>query len=238
MRHRGIPLALLAAAWFALAFAGCEPSATPTSLDDTTSYAKVKGLTGEHLQPADEHETPTEPCAKRPLKGRFRTFEPNWVVSHIRGGCDGSLDAGAMVKSRGNVSHMGKTYAVASAAWDWAVKAAGVYTPVGPTTGSSASLIASYPYEFCGRSEVATGEVVLTAANGDEVHGTIMGGEVYELGFERAGDGQEQFIEVTIMGGTGRFDDAIGCFVLHIVFDLFEEEMILGEILEEGSIDY
>ncbi|UCE03884.1 MAG: hypothetical protein JSW67_06780 [Candidatus Latescibacterota bacterium] len=238
MRHRSIPLALLAAAWFALALAGCEPSATPASLDDTTSYAKVKGLKVPGLQPADEHETPTEPCAKRPLKGRFRTFEPNWVVSHFREGCDGSLDAGAEVASSGNVTHMGKTYAVASAAWNWADEAARVHTPVGPTTGSSASLITSYPHAFCGRSEVATGDVVLTAANGDEVHGTITGGEVYELGFERAGDGQEQFIEVTIMGGTGRFDDAIGCFVLHIVFDLFEQKMLLGEILEEGSIDY
>jgi hypothetical protein len=78
----------------------------------------------------------------------------------------------------------------------------------------------------------------MTAANGDQVIGSVTGGEVYELQFVVAGDGQEQFIAVTITGGTGRFEGATGSFVTHSIFNLANGTIVSSEIMPGGSISY
>ncbi len=65
-----------------------------------------------------------------------------------------------------------------------------------------------------------------------------MGGEVYELGFAMAGDAQEQFIEVEITGGTGRFAGAEGRFVFHAIVHITGQTLLQGEILDGGRISY
>jgi hypothetical protein len=175
---------------------------------------------------------------ERPLRAVFKKFSPVWVVSHFaEQGCNGLL-AGAEVATTGNVSHLGLTQVTASAAWDWSARPSGVYSPEGPTTGPSASIISSYPHTFCSAPRTATGSVVFEAANGDEVHGVVTGGEVYELGFERAGDGQEQFMAVEVTGGTGRFSQAGGAFVIHSIFDLVGSAIVKSEILAGGTLAY
>jgi hypothetical protein len=146
--------------------------------------------------------------------------------------------AGAQLEATGQVTNFGRTHAIASAAWDWAVPAAGVYTATGPATGTSATILSVYPHEFCSADLTATGEVVLTLVNGDQVFGVVSGGEAYELAFNIPGDGQEQFIEVDITSGSGRFGDASGFFVAHAIVDLAAGEPRLLEILPGGWIRY
>jgi hypothetical protein len=80
--------------------------------------------------------------------------------------------------------------------------------------------------------------VTLRAANGDEVHGVVTGGEVYELGFSVPGDGQEQFMEVEVDGGTGRFANATGRFVIHSIFNLVDLKIVESSIMSGGVIGY
>jgi hypothetical protein len=240
--HSTLPILLVVAAWLSTSLAGCDPSAAPTSpaAQDIgkPTFTPPGASRGNGGNGGNGEDNPRQ-GPERPIRGTFRTFDPEWVVSHFfEGPCGGGLMAGAQVTSRGNVAHLGRTEATASAAWDWAVRAAGVYAPEGPTSGPSATLLGKYPHAFCSAPAMATGEVVLVAANGDRVRGRVRGGEVYELDFEIAGDGQEQFTEVEVVGGTGRFRGASGSFVIHTIVDLADKELVLSEILSGGSIRY
>lgn len=193
---------------------------------------------------------PSETLAKgpqsRPLKGTFSAFTPVQVQDDgLELLCTGGLFKfeGADAIVTGNVSHLGKTVSTISLALDWGTPAAGVYTPVGPTTSSSATVVGVhafngqvFPAFGCNNPWATTGIVTLTAANGDQVTGTISGGEVYELGFVVAGDGQESFVAVTITGGTGRFAGATGSFVTHTIVDIFAASVISNEL--SGTIGY
>ena len=142
------------------------------------------------------------------------------------------------------MSHLGKAATTISTAWDWGSPVlAPVHTPVGPVTPFSATVVAG-AHTFAGQvvptiactAWTATGLVTLTAANGDQVTGTVTGGEIYELGFIVAGDGQESFIEVLITGGTGRFSGAAGSFVTHSIIDLVTGSIVSSEM--SGTIGY
>lgn len=229
--------AVLASAWII----GCDSPTAPegaATLEKPTAGPATRRSAASQERPdrdVTNSESPT-----RPIRARFREAEPVWFVSHLaEQACDGHV-AGAEVQSTGNVSHLGLTTVTASAAWDWSVSPAGNYAPVGPTTGPSATMMHDYPHGFCSAQQTATGEVVMIAANGDELHGVVTGGEVYELGFDVAGDGQEQFIVVSVAGGTGRFHDAQGGFVLHLMarFDLLEFQVLRSEILPGGWLQY
>jgi hypothetical protein len=106
-----------------------------------------------------------------------------------------------------------------------------------------------YPYAFhhdpatgdCQQTVWATGEVVLTAANGDRLHGAITGGEAHRLDFILSGDGVETFAEVAVTGGTGRFADATGSFVVHTIARItptLRFAITLAEIMPGGTLGY
>src|SRR5262245_2186705 len=228
---RFMPLVLVSAALIALGLVGCDPLTSP----DGGLSMKPKTVDPGSANPSskDGHDGDG-----RPIRGSFKGFEPVWVVSHfVERTCNG-LVAGAEVKSWGNVSHLGKTEVTASAAWDWSAKAAGEFSPDGPTTSSSATILSDYPHDFCSQPVSASGKVILEAANGDRVRGTIKGGEVYELGYEHAGDAQEQFMVVEIDGGTGRFAQAEGHIVIHSIFHLVDQKIISSSIMPGGRISY
>jgi hypothetical protein len=77
----------------------------------------------------------------------------------------------------------------------------------------------------------------------DRIYAKVIGGEVYELSFGNyPGDGQEQFIELRITEGSGRFDDARGRFVIHNIFDFAriqagQNPLVKSEIIE-GQFRY
>lgn len=247
MRNRCSPrLARLAIGCLGISLLGCEsihsPSSEPAPIDQ---IEKAHALSPAQL-PADtpsqsvvvghraRNATPAAPL--RPFKGQIKTFDKVWSVSHFQEQmmC-GDLIAGAAIDISGNFTHLGNTQGSASAAWNWGSPALGTYSPEGPVTGTSATIMPEHT--FCSASQTATGDVVLARKNGDELHGSVVGGEVYELGFMTSGDGQEQFIEIEINGGTGRFTNARGKFVLHAVVHLLGQSLIKGEILD-GQISY
>ena len=230
---RFMPLVLVSAAIIALGLLGCEPSTAPDG------GMGMKPKTVDPGTPATPEQGNNHGSrADRPIRGTFKSFDPIWMVSHfIEQTCNG-LVAGAEVKSGGNVSHLGRTEVTASAAWDWSEAAAGEFSPEGPTTSSSATIVSVYPHDFCSQPVSASGKVTLVAANGDEVHGTVTGGEVYELGFDRAGDGQEQFMVVELDGGTGRFRKAKGSIVIHSTLNLVDQKIIASSIMPGGRISY
>ncbi len=236
--RRTLPQLGMLAAFLALGLVGCETATSPES-----GFEKPK-----HVDPAppstpdpahgNSHGQGRGERPERPLRGTFKDFEPVWVVSHLHERICNGLVAGAEVQSVGNVSHLGRTQVRASAAWDWSQPAPGVYSPDGPVTVFSASIVSAYPHAFCSQPASAAGRVTLVAANGDEVHGVVTGGEVYELAFDHPGDGQEQFMEVRIEGGTGRFDDASGDMVLHSIFNLVDMEIVVSNIMPGAKIRY
>ena len=235
-RRSSVPLLVATAASLCLSMIACEPGSSPSA----PNFSKPGGVRPD-AHPSPGHgagDKGKNHSGGRPMRGRLKGFESVWVVSHFAEQlCNGRLVAGTEVKSSGNLTHLGKTAASASLAWDWAVPAAGDFNPVGPTTNSSATILGTYPYTFCSDTRVATGEVVLEAANGDEVHGVVTGGEVYELGFDVPGDGQEQFMVVEFSGGTGRFKSASGSIVIHSQVR-FDGSLSLNEILPGGTIQY
>lgn len=135
----------------------------------------------------------------------------------------GNPFAGARVLSAGNASPLGNFTGSASAAWDWGTLAAGVFIPVagshgGTVTTSSATVIGSYPQSFCSSSFEASGIAIMKDTDGDELIGTITGGEIYEVNFGLfPGDGQESFLTVVITGGSGKWAGATGSYVTHSI---------------------
>ena len=191
---------------------------------------------------------PSEALAKgpqaRPMKGTFSDLAVTQAQDHFFEElvCGGGPFAGADSTAQGKVSHLGKTATTISTAWEWGTPAAGDFTPVGPFTASSATVVGVhvfngqvFPAAGC-NSWATTGIVTLTAANGDLVTGTVTGGEIYELGFTVAGDGQESFIEVDITGGTGRFSGAMGSFVTHSIITLPAGSIVSSDL--SGTIGY
>lgn len=189
----------------------------------------------------------------RPLALNHQQLEPIWTVSRDQEeSCGGGGVAGGLVGGKGNFTHLGQSTVQVSAAWDTrSLLPSGQYTPVGPAGGPVAPVLgqADYPYDFhydpdagvCGQDVSATGKVVLTAANGDLLMGDIVGGEAHRLDFIIDGDGVETFAEVVVTGGTGRFSDATGSFVVHLIARMLPTlrfAITLAEIMPGGTLGY
>ena len=190
----------------------------------------------------------------RPLQLNHHALVPVWTVSKDQEmQCAGRNVAGGLVGGRGSFTHLGNSSVEASAAWDVGnlITTPARYTPEGPAGGPVAPVLgqSSYPYAFsydpdageCGSSVVATGEVVLMAANGDRLFGAITGGEAHRLDFILPGDGVETFSEVFVTGGTGRFSGATGSFVMHTIARMlptFRFAITRAEVLPGGTLGY
>jgi hypothetical protein len=190
----------------------------------------------------------------RPLKLNHSGLEPVWTVSKDQElACGGTAVAGGLVGGRASFTHLGASWVDVSAAWDVAnlIATPARYQPVGPAGGPVAPVLGAsgYPYAFhhdpetgdCQQTVSATGEVVLTAANGDRLHGSITGGEAHRMDFILPGDGVETFAEVTVTGGTGRFADATGSFVVHTIARItptLRFAITLAEIMPGGTLGF
>ena len=190
----------------------------------------------------------------RPLQLNHHGLTPVWTVSKDQElECSGQAVAGGLVGGKANFTHLGASSVEASAAWDVGhlIATAPRYTPEGPAGGPVAPVLGtgSYPYAFsydpdtgeCGTAVEATGEVVLVASNGDRLFGAITGGEAHRLDFLLPGDGVETFSEVAVIGGTGRFEEATGSFVMHTIARMlptFRFAITRAEILPGGTLGY
>lgn len=192
----------------------------------------------------------------RPFKMSRSNLQVAWAVERdFEVACGGQHIAGGATIGDANFTHLGRSTVEMSAAWNVGnlLDPAQVqFTPIGPAGGPVAPVLgpADYPYQFqfnpftrqCGAVVSATGEVVLTAANGDRVFGRVVGGEAHRLDFVVPGDGAEIFAIIEIVGGTGRFAGARGGFVVHTVtrVDLatFTPLIEFAEVMPGGTIIY
>jgi hypothetical protein len=190
----------------------------------------------------------------RPLKLNHHQMSPVWTVSKDQElACGGAAIAGGEVGGKGNFTHLGESSVDVSAAWDIGhlIQTPPRYTPVGPASGPVAPVVgqSGYPYAFhrdpnsgdCQQTVEATGKVVLTAANGDQLYGDITGGEAFKMDFVIDGDGVESFAEVAVTGGTGRFAGATGSFVVHLIARVqptLKFAITLAEIMPGGTLGY
>jgi hypothetical protein len=169
--------------------------------------------------------------------------------------CGGSEVGGGAVSGTGVFTDIGQLSIELSSVWDIGnlLDPAEVsFEPQGPAGGPVAPVfgLGEYPYDFqfnplagqCGAGVSATGELLLTAQNGDRMFGLITGGETHRLDFVLEGDGIETFATVELDGGTGRFDKATGSFVVHTItrFDLVAGVFVidLAEVLPGGTIAF
>lgn len=190
----------------------------------------------------------------RPLQLNHHALTPVWTVSKDQElGCGAPASAGGDVGGKANFTHLGQSWVEVSAAWDVAnlLTTPAQYQPVGPAGGPVAPVIgqSGYPHAFhydpasgtCQQTVAATGKVVLTAANGDRLHGDITGGEAHRLDFLIAGDGVETFAAVQVTGGTGRFAQATGSFVVHTIARIqptLRFAITLAEIMPGGTLGF
>ena len=190
----------------------------------------------------------------RPVKLNHHAIVPIWTVSKDeQAACGGPVAAGGQVGGRGNFTHLGESAVDVSVAWDVGhlIQTPARYRPVGPAGGPVAPVVgpAGYPFPFahdpytgnCAQTVAATGQIVLTAANGDQLYGKVAGGEAHRLDFIIPGDGVESFIEVDVTGGSGRLTDATGAFVVHTIARLTPSlrfAVTLAEILPGGTLGY
>jgi hypothetical protein len=181
-------------------------------------------------------------------------LQVDWAVDRNQEvACGGPAIAGGSTSGDAVFSHLGNSRIEASAAWDVGNLINNPqYEPDGPAGGPVAPILGpnDYPYQFhfdprvggCSDGLAATGEVRILAANGDEVHGGVQGGEAHRLDFLQPGDGVESFVNIEISGGTGRFGNAAGSFTMHTIvrFDpaLGHFVIDLAEVLPGGTLTY
>jgi hypothetical protein len=191
---------------------------------------------------------------ERPLKMNRADLLLEWaVVAPQEQFCSGNRIAGGSTLGMGNFTHLGLTKIEMSAAWDIdRLIDNPQFVPQGPAGGPVATVLSGneYPYHFgfnplnqqCGAAVVAMGELVLTAANGNKVFGEVVSGETHRLDFLAEGDGIENFTIIEIVGGTGRFQDASGSFIVHNIFRFDHAAggfvTDLSEMLPGGTIAY
>jgi hypothetical protein len=190
----------------------------------------------------------------RPIALNHQALTPLWTVSKDQEiSCGAPASAGGDVGGKASFTHLGQSWVEVSAAWDVAnlLTTPAQYQPVGPAGGPVAPVIgqSGYPHAFsydpesgtCQQTVAATGKVVLTAANGDRLLGDITGGEAHRLDFLINGDGVETFAAVEVTGGTGRFADATGSFVVHTIARItptLRFKITLAEIMPGGTIGF
>lgn len=230
---------------------GCSDITQPVdyqrSQESLESAAEASGKKGEDVE--------------KPFKMSRPDLSLDWAIEAApEEGCSGIEFAGGKISGDGNFTHLGRSTIDMSAAWDIGnLLDAGdeQFEPVGPAGGPVAPLLGQgeYPYDFqfdpfdqeCEQVVSATGELSLVAANGDEVHGNVTGGETHRLDFTGPdgvvpGSGVETFAIIDVDGGTGRFADAEGSFIVHTItrFDFVARAFVidLAEVLPNGRIAY
>lgn len=240
----------------ALAF-GCSEITRPVepdlSQEGQRSAAEVAAKKGKQVE--------------RPFKMSRSDLDLTWGIERDQElACGGDEIAGGEISGAGTFTHLGRSTIEMSSAWDIGnlLDPGDVqFDPVGPAGGPVAPVL-SEPYSFnvdpflsppppgepvCEEDAVtATAELVLTAANGDQVFGEVVGGETHRLDFPGPGgvvvpgSGVETFAIIDIAGGTGRFENATGSFVIHTItrfdFETFAFVIDLAELLPDGSIAY
>jgi hypothetical protein len=192
--------------------------------------------------------------ASRAIDMKKTDLQLRWgIIAAQEEACGGGKIAGGEAHGTGNVTHLGRATISVSAAWDInRLITSPQFVPVGPAGGPVATVLGrgEYPHAFqanpfsltCGSSVAATGRVVMTAANGDQVIGEIVGGETHRLDFLLPGDGIETFAHVDIVGGTGRFANARGSIVSHTMSRFFPSFgtflVVIAELLPGGTVTY
>jgi len=123
----------------------------------------------------------------RPLKMSDAHLQLDWGITGTQElDCGGNKIAGGHSSGQGNFTHLGQSSIEVSAAWDIGHQldpADAQFVPTGPAGGPVAPVLGTgaYPYQFqfnpftgeCSAAVAATGEVKITAANGDEVFGAM-----------------------------------------------------------------
>lgn len=220
------------------------------------ALAAVPGETQPAGRPADAAPATHGNTGARPLELSHSKLRVDWAIQNTQEQrCSGKQIAGGASSGKGSFTHLGLSRIEVSAAWDVGnlLDPGDVrFVPVGPAGGPVAPVLGSddYPYGFqsnpfngeCEAVVSATGTVKLTAANGDQVFGKIVGGEAFRLDFVNPGDGVETFAITNIVGGTGRFENATGSFVAHTITRLDDDAgrfvIDLTEVLPGGTIVY
>jgi hypothetical protein len=205
----------------------------------------------------------TEQVQTRDLELTAADVQLDWGITIFQEEpCSGNRMAGGEISGTTTFAGIGPLAVTMTSAWDIGNlldDADKRYEPVSPAVSAERAAapvlgVNDYPYAFqfdpfqnvCsgpGESVAsATGEVVFTATDGDELHGRVTGGETYRLDFVEQGDGIETFAEIEFAGGTGRFDGATGSFVVHTIFrfDFATEAFVLElvEVLPGGTVRY
>lgn len=182
-------------------------------------------------------------------------LELQWgVVAAQEESCGAGKVAGGYMTGQGDFTQIGISSITISAAWDIArLISSPQFTPTSPEAGGPVATVLKgdeYPYTFhvdpatqqCSNTVTATGELVLTPANGDKIYGEVSGGETFRLDFQNPGDGIETFAMITVVGGTGRFENATGSFVAHTIarFDYSAGKFVidLAELSPGGMLGF
>lgn len=198
-----------------------------------------------------------------PVATAFEMSEPDvamqWVISAFQEqACAAPRVAGGEIAGTATFGALGQLALTMSAAWD--IEAANPdpdaasYEPDSPDAGGPFAPVLSgddYPYPFvaspfpsdvCGPSETATGELELSAGDGDTITGVVTGGETHRLDVNVQGDGIETFVEIEFNGGTGAFANASGYALLHLIthVDPSVMQFVIDEVevLAGGTIRY
>lgn len=170
--------------------------------------------------------------------------------------CGGSEVAGGGISGVADMSPFGSVTLEMTSAWDIGARTAdpsqAEFSPQGPAGGPFAPILGpnGHPYQFqfnpmtgeCGNGPVATGNLVMTGGDGAQITGVVTGGEIHRLDFVMEGDGIETFAIIGIVGGTGRYQEATGSFVLHTItrFDFAQMQFVLdsAEVLAGGTVAF
>lgn len=187
-------------------------------------------------------------------------IQMDWVVVRDQElACGGGEMAGGEISGDAAFGALGRLDIDMSAAWDVGAAnpdpTAATYEPQSPhAAGPFAPVLGQneypHPFEFnpftqmCDPTVSATGELTLTADDGDRIDGIVTGGETHRLDVAagQEGDGIEVFAEVEFIGGTGTFAGASGSAVLHLIthFDFGTGAFVIdeAEVLPGGTIRY
>lgn len=192
----------------------------------------------------------------------FTMSDPNvemtWVLTAQQEDfCEGGEMAGGELGGAATFGELGSLELTMSAAWDIGQvnddPTQSEYEPDSEHAGGPFAPVlgqADYPHPFqtnpddnsCEEVVSASGELELLDDDGDELLGLVTGGETHRLDVASEGDGIETFVEIDFDGGTGKFADASGSAVLHLIthFDAGQGEFVIDEIgvLSGGSVQY
>lgn len=199
-----------------------------------------------------------------PVTAEFEMSAPNidmtWlVVRDQEVACGAPEVAGGEITGDADFGELGRLDIAMSAAWNVGAAnldpSAATYEPESPhAAGPFAPVLDQddYPHQFafnpftqeCDPTVSATGELTLTAPDGDRIDALVAGGETHRLDVaqNQEGDGIETFVEIEFDGGTGRFAGASGSAVLHLIthFDFQAGEFVIdqADVLEGATIRY